>query len=290
MGLPGDPRPHQRLIELAEDQREHPTLLGFAKLIGRMVSWPLRTTTGQLLASAVVLIVLWGRNGELPWIRYLWSGWKPFTEHPAARPRVISGLAWDQEWIAFAAGFVLLVAVPCVLIKVVFHHDLKDYGLGLPDRRRARLAAFSAAVLVAMSIAPFLIATGDSAMKRTYPLYHGSLNGWNFVAYELGYLAFFIAIEFMFRGYLLLGLFRVLDRDAPSQGAGERGPLLFGFYALFISMLSYTAWHLGKPMPELAGTLVWGPVAGSVVLLTRSIWPVVVVHWVLNVVLDALLR
>jgi len=32
----------------------------------------------------------------------------------------------------------------------------------------------------------------------------------------------------------------------------------FGRYALMIQMLSYTAWHLGKPLPELWGTVVWG--------------------------------
>jgi membrane protease YdiL (CAAX protease family) len=51
-------------------------------------------------------------------------------------------------------------------------------------------------------------------------------------------------------------------------------------------MLSYTAWHLGKPVPELWGTLVWGILAGTVVLATRTVWPVIIVHWLLNVFMD----
>jgi membrane protease YdiL (CAAX protease family) len=51
-------------------------------------------------------------------------------------------------------------------------------------------------------------------------------------------------------------------------------------------MLAYTAWHLGKPLPELWGTLVWGPAASAIVLATHSIWPIVLVHWLLNVWMD----
>ena len=61
---------------------------------------------------------------------------------------------------------------------------------------------------------------------------------------------------------------------------------MFGYYAIFISMLSYTAWHLGKPIPELWGTLVWGLATGTVALATRTIWHIVLVHWLLNVFMD----
>lgn len=36
---------------------------------------------------------------------------------------------------------------------------------------------------------------------------------------------------------------------------------MFGYYAILISMLSYTAWHLGKPSLELFSTLIWGRAA-----------------------------
>ena len=277
------------LLDLSERVRRAPTLSGFLRLIARVVARPLRDVPGMVLAAAIVLIVLWGPNGGLALVGELWDGWRPF-EDPAGRPSVIPGIPWDQEWLAFAAGFVLLVLVPCALITFVFHHDLRDYGLGLPARNRVRLSVFSALFLLVASLPAFLLSTGDEGMQATYPLYRGSLEGWDFVVYELGYVLFFIAIEFMFRGFLLLGLFSSKDRDAAPEAAGERGPLLFGYYALFVAMLSYTAWHLAKPTPELLGTLVWGPVAGAVVLLTRSIWPVVAVHFALNVVLDLILR
>ena len=173
------------------------------------------------------------------------------------------------------------MAVPAVLIRAWYGHPLRDYGLGLPSGRWVRLSLWSAVVLFAVSLPAFVISTGDEAMQATYPLFRGELDGWDFAVYELGYLLFFLAIEFIFRGYLLLGL---RQGERPAKGDAS----LF-LYAIFVSMLAYVIWHLGKPTPELLGALVWGPVAASVVLLTRSIWPVVLVHWLLNVILDAIL-
>jgi membrane protease YdiL (CAAX protease family) len=284
-----DGRSLREMLALAERVRAHPTIGGFVAVVAQVIRRPLRHPVGIILLSTAVLMAAWGRDGELPWLHSVWSGWRPATD-PAGRPSVIPGVPWDQEWIAFAAGFVLLVVIPCAIAKLWFHHDLRDYGLGLPVGDRARLAAFSALFLMLAAVVPFLFATGDEGMKATYPLYRGALDGWDFVAYEAGYFVFFVVIEFVFRGWLLLGLFSVKDRDALPEATGERGPLLFGYYALFISQVAYTAWHLGKPTPELLGTLVWGPVAGAVVLLTRSIWPIVVVHFALNVLLDLILR
>jgi len=36
-------------------------------------------------------------------------------------------------------------------------------------------------------------------------------------------------------------------------------------------------------------TLVWGVATGTLVLAIRSIWPVVVAHWLLNVFIEALI-
>jgi membrane protease YdiL (CAAX protease family) len=228
---------------------------------------PLREPAGVVLASAIVLIVAWGHHGDL---HQPWDGWRPFEE-PAGRDELIPGIPWDQEWISFAAGLVLLVLVPCLIARRV-GLSLRDLGLGLPERN-VPLAIGAFVALIAVSIVPFAFSTGDEGMQATYPLYRGELEGADFWIYELGYLAFFVVIEFVFRGYLLLGLY-------------ER----FGSYAIYISMLSYTAWHIDKPTPELVGTLFWGPVAGVVVILTRSIWPVVLAHWLLNVALDLWLR
>ena len=43
------------------------------------------------------------------------------------------------------------------------------------------------------------------------------------------------------------------DRDALPGTQGIPGPLVFGYYAILVSMLSYTAGHLGKPIPAVFG-------------------------------------
>ena len=45
----------------------------------------------------------------------------------------------------------------------------------------------------------------------------------------------------------------------------------------------------GKPVPELFGTLIWGLAAGASAYAVRSIWPVVMANWLLNVISDSVL-
>lgn len=279
-----------RLLPVTEAELERPRVRTVLKLIYNAVARLFHDPIGMILGSTFVLLMLWGPHGKLDLLSMLWSGWRGPGSDLAARAHIIPGVPWDQEWLSYLAGFVLVVLVPILLIKWVYHQDLRDYGLGLPPKGRWGLALLSAAILLIASLPAFYLGARDPGMRATYPLYRGHFGGvGQFALYEAGYLLFFVAIEFVFRGYLLFGLYHARDRDALPGTQGVPGPFVFGYYAIFISMLSYTAWHLGKPVPELWGTLVWGIATGAVVLATRSIWPVVVVHWVLNIFLDALI-
>lgn len=273
-------------IPVPDDEVEKPKLTTVLKLIYNTFVRLFHDPVGMILGSAFFLIMLWGTHGKLDLLGLAWTGWEGPGSDPAQRGRIIQGIPWDQEWIAFFAGTVLLVLVPALLIKLVYKQDLRDYGLGLPPRGRWRFALLSAAILFVVSLPAFYVGTKDAGMIATYPLYRDFTGIGQFATYEIGYFAFFLNIEFVFRGYLLFGLFQFRDRDAPPGVSGARGPLVFGYYAIFIAMLSYTAWHLGKPIPELWGTLLWGIAAGTVALVSRSIWLLVIVHWLLNVFLD----
>ena len=63
----------------------------------------------------------------------------------------------------------------------------------------------------------------------------------------------------------------------------------FGFYAILIQMLSYTAWHLPKPFPELIGTPLRGFAVAAVTLRVGSVWYVFLAHWLLNIFLDTMI-
>jgi membrane protease YdiL (CAAX protease family) len=136
--------------------------------------------------------------------------------------------------------------------------------------------------LIAVSLPAFYFGAMHHGMQELYP-YYRPFSSWRaFAMYQCTLLFFYISIEFVFRGYLLFG---VAHEERRLQG----GAAVFPKWALLIQMLSYTAWHLGKPLPELWGTLVWGLAAGAVTLAVRSVWPVIAAHWLLNVFMDWLI-
>jgi hypothetical protein len=287
---PREEKKFLKVLKISEAELDDPSVVTILKLIYNTIARLFHDPVGMIIASAFVLIMLWGFHGDLGLVGLVWDGWTgPGTAGDPARKVIIPGIPWDQEWVSFATGIVLLVGIPALLIKFVYKQDLSDYGLGLPAADRWRLMMLSAAFLFLLSLPAFYVGATNAEMRATYPFFRDFASLGQFVAYEIGYLMFFVVIEFIFRGYLLFGLFQFRDEDALPGVSGERGPLVFGYYAIFISMLSYTAWHLGKPLPELGGTLVWGIAAGSIALATGTIWHLIIVHWLLNVFLDLII-
>lgn len=274
---------------VAEAELETPTFKTVLKVIWNTVRIFPKERTGQIIGSAFLLLMLWGFHGNLELLKNILPGYAGPGAGIGTRPQLIPGVPWDNELISFWGGAFLVVVVPMLLIKFVFKQKLSDYGLGLPPKGRRKLAAVTFLALTLVCIPAFLVATRNADMRATYPFYRPFSGVGAFVLYELTYLPFFIAIEFIFRGYLLFGLAGIHDQEVEARGgdAGVPGAFYFGKYALLIQMLSYTAWHLGKPLPELWGTVLWGLGAGVLAYTVRSIWPVVASHWLLNVLFDA---
>lgn len=287
---------------VSEQELQQPRLLTAPKVVLQTVLPLLVRPAGLLLSSTFVLLIAWGFQGNLHVLRGIegleslglplfWEGWSGAGSDPATRDQIIDGLAWDQELISFAGGFVLLVVLPSIFIRVVLRQSFAGFGLGLPPPDRRRFAIVSALGLAAISLPAFLLGAGDADIKGEYPIFRGAFESdLDFAAYELSYLLFFIVIEFVFRGYLLFGLYGFKDSDVKAPQTGVPGPLFFGYTAILIAMLSYTAWHLGKPQLELWGTIPWGLASGAIALASRSIVPLIVVHWALNVLLDVFIR
>jgi hypothetical protein len=279
-----------RVASVPNQELARPTLWTLAKLIYNTLARLFHDPAGMLLGSAFLLIMVWGYQGGLELLGEVWEGWQGPGGDPVARDQVIPGLDWDQEAVSFVAGFGFLVVVPCLLIRLVFRQPLSAYGLALPPPERRRIALLSAAALLLLGVPTFLFAAGDDQIRAVYPIFRGEFDSTlDFAAYEAVYLLFFVAIEFMFRGYLLFGLYQFRDEQSPPGVSGAAGPLVFGYYAILISMLSYTAWHLGKPPLELWGTVAWGLGTGVIALVSRSILLIILVHWALNLILDLLI-
>jgi hypothetical protein len=283
-GLPERVRDDFDPIEL-----EQPDFVSVLKLIWHTAESVLREKPGQILASAFLLLMVWGFHGNLDILHAILPAYVGPGVGIGARPELIPGVPWDDELISFWGGALIVVGVPVVLIRLLFRDRVSEYGLGLPPAGRRKLAVWGFLTLTALSLPAFYFGAQNAEMQKIYPFYRLFADDLQFAAYELTYFPFFLAIEFIFRGYLLFGLESILPRHVRPAAGGAPSPYFFGKYALLIQMLSYTVWHLGKPLPELWGTLVWGIAAGALAWAARSIWPVVLSHWLLNVFLDKLI-
>lgn len=250
----------------------------------------LRARHTLIMFSAILLIMLWGSHGYVELLGCVLTGWKgPASFGSPGRAVLIPGLPWDQEWISFGVGTLLLVVVPGAIVVFGFKERLRDYGLGGPRPGQWPFTLASSALLSAVVYPGMARAAGFDSMRQLYPLFRDFASLSEFAIFELGYFFFFLNIEFIFRGYLLLGLYGAHHPGGASGARAQNDPPLLTHYSIVVSMLSYTAWHLGKPLPELWSTAVWGVVAGAIVLRSGTIWPVLIIHWSMNVLMDYLI-
>jgi hypothetical protein len=253
-------------------------------LIGKTLKLYFSQKPFLIIFSAFLLLMLWGYHGNLELLKLLIPSWTEPGSDPAGRKPILPWVPWDRELISFWGGAFLVVVIPILIIRFFFKEPLRNYGLALPpkEKRTQALGAF----LLLMLLAPtFYIGSLDKGMQATYPFYKNFSSVAQFIVYEASYFPFFIAIEFIFRGYLLFGLAGLKDSKTADE---PKNPLFIG-YGVAIQMLPYTVWHLGKPLPELWGTPLWGLATGILTYHLRSIWPVTFAHWALNVLLDGLI-
>ena len=275
------PQPH---LEAAE-----PNAVTVLKIVWHAAKSCVRERPGQILTSAFLLLMAWGYHGEFDILHEIWPRYTGPSSVLGPRQQLIPGIPWDNELISFVAGLFLVVIVPLLIVHFGFRQKLSDYGVGLPPKGRRKLAVWTFLTLTVLSLPAFYLGARNPDMQKVYPFYRDFTSTAQFALYELSYFPFFLAIEFIFRGYLLFGLEQIRHDQVQAVAGGTPAPYFFGKYALLIQMLSYTAWHLGKPLPELWGTLVWGIAAGATAWAVRSIWPIVLSHWLLNVLLDYLI-
>lgn len=262
--------------------------IGILKIIWATVK-KLKDKTSIILWSSFLFLMLWGFHGDMAILKSLFG--EDWTK------KITFGLPWSEQLVSFIIGFILVVIIPGLIIKFRFKESINDYGLGLPpkDQRKKSGVAFCSLLLITSVF--IFIASFDEGMQRTYPLFVQyedgnkiwTINNWpEFITYELIYLLFFITIEFAFRGYLLFGLnsIRISKKKEDKQAMPA---LRFGIYAILIQMLAYTTWHYGKPVPEMIGTIIWGICVAAIALRIRSIWPIILPHWLYNVFLDLLI-
>jgi membrane protease YdiL (CAAX protease family) len=79
--------------------------------------------------------------------------------------------------------------------------------------------------------------------------------------YETFYLSDFLYTELFFRGFLVIGMTRLLGKNAVIPMAA-----------------AYAVLHFGKPLGEAVGSVFGGYILGIIALYSRNIWGGVFIH------------
>ena len=164
-------------------------------------------------------------------------------------------LLWWAAWT-----IVLFLILPAIIVKVVFKKRLRDYGFNLKIKRQY-YAIYLGMFLVVL---PFVIyASTRTDFRAIYPFFRGAFNSpmSDIIIWEIAYLSTFVALEFFFRGFMVLGLEKK-----------------FGKLAIWVAMVPYVMLHFHKPPLEAFGAIFAGLILGEVSQRTRSILGGVIVH------------
>jgi membrane protease YdiL (CAAX protease family) len=168
---------------------------------------------------------------------------------------VLPGASFEDALLVKAAERSLLyLAIPLVLITLVFRDRPAEYGLSLGDWRAglkwaAVFAVIGAPLLILTARTPAMIQYYDrfpSALGRLIPTAALDLIGW----------------EFFFRGFLLFGLLRLM------------GPT-----AVVVQAVPFALAHLGKPGAETFTTIFGGILFGWLAWRSRSVLYPFLLHW-----------
>lgn len=201
--------------------------------------------------------------------------------------RTLVGNALDQHpWNAtfghfwwFASSIALYLVMPLILAVATRGSFNERYGFQLGDWRAGLLIT---GLFLAVMLPATYVASTLSAFKGIYPLagngaYLASIGGgkteksWAlFLTYEAAYFSYFIAWEFLFRGWMIHGI-------APKWG---RGP------AIMLQMAPFAVMHLGKAELEALGSIIAGVALGLLSLRTRSFWYGALIHGVVALWMD----
>lgn len=174
-----------------------------------------------------------------------------------------------QHLYQFFSGFVLFFLIPALVVKYIFREDLANFGLRLGEWRYGLVFALIAFIVCL----PFIyLGSLQADFQKEYPLSKMiSANILLLIIFELVYLLlYYVSWEFFFRGFLLFGT---------RKGFGNFG-------AILLQTVASTLIHIGKPQGETMAAIVAGIVFGGIALRTKTVLPLILLHWLLGLTND----
>lgn len=160
-------------------------------------------------------------------------------------------------------GF-MIITIPLVCIYYSTQSKGNLYGL------YATNFDFKPYFSILFVITPFIIcASFLPGFQNYYPTYKANLVSEMFLwpdwmpilIYEFAYGIDFFNVEFIFRGFMVIGLAHLLGKDS-----------------IMPMVAMYCFIHFGKPVGEAISSIVGGYILGVIAYYTRSVWGGVIVH------------
>ena len=208
--------------------------------------------------SAGCLIVYWHHGS-----RRAMPGW--FVE-ASTRFWDIDVLRFHEHGWSHLTAVAVLMLVPLVACRIGGIRPL-ELGLGIRGAKRELLLVLA---LWAAFLPVVWYMSGTEAFLRTYPrLPEARTDLALFLTYEGFYLVKWIAWEFFFRGFMLFGF---------AKDLGSR--------AVLVSTIPFVLMHFGKPEAEVVASIAAGFILCWIALRSKSIWPGVLLHWLVATSMD----
>ena len=225
------------------------TILIYTRLRGQSTLW---FTPGFWLRSLFCLAVL--------------AMYKSFHYHNVWIQTALSREAWAYT-IPLGRQFtgLLTVLLPLYCFHRWFDHNMPSvYGLTL---RHFDAKPYATMLLIMVPL--IVIASFNSGFQHTYPRYeaYGIADFWEIpdwlpaLIYELAYGGSFVAIELLFRGFMVLGMAVVMGRAA-----------------VVPMVMLYACLHFGKPAGETISSIFGGYILGVIAYQSRSVFGGILIH------------
>ncbi len=175
--------------------------------------------------------------------------------------------AYLLEYFAF---FILMLAIPFLLSVFYKKSRVLASLLGFTYLKKNFLWALLAVCVIVIPSA-YHASTLPSVLVE-YPLPRTLLQNQQLLpVYFLGlFFLYYLPWEFFFRGFLLFGL---KDKYGTVP-------------AILIQTISSSLVHIGKPTPELIGSIPFGIIFGIIAIRTKNLWIVVLMHAALGIFTD----
>ncbi|MFZ1288769.1 MAG: CPBP family intramembrane glutamic endopeptidase [Melioribacteraceae bacterium] len=197
---------------------------------------------------------------------WYFSSPKYFIQH-FRNQNVTSELSSFIYW--FTVDIILFFGIPFLIIKYFFKQSLSKYGINLNFNFTGFLV-FGFSIIFFLPII-FYLSQSENFIEY-FPLMQSAKEDVHiFIIYEISFIIFIFAWEFIFRGFLLFGL-------------EEK----FGIYSIFIQMIPFVILHNGKPFIETFASIFGGIFLGYLALRFRTIIYGFLIHAIILGTLDFL--